>query len=77
MAFTGNCFRCGEPGHLVAECGELRPAPTKAEHLRRIAEYKQRFLNWIDGTGAIRWTPEEKKRAIEKENSMWEKETAK
>jgi hypothetical protein len=77
MPFTGNCFRCGEPGHVAAECGEQRPASSRAEHLARIAAYQQRFQNWLDGTGSIRWTPEEKKRCIEMENRMWEKETAK
>ena len=76
MAFLGNCFRCGEPGHVAAFCDELRPASSKAEHLARLAAYQQRFQNWLDGTGAVRWTPGEKSRAIETENRMWEKEKA-
>jgi hypothetical protein len=73
----GNCFRCGKPGHYAAECDELRPPATKAEHLARLAAYQQRFQNWLDGTGTVRWTPEMKASAIQTENSLWEKEMAK
>jgi hypothetical protein len=77
MAFTGNCFHCGEPGHIAAECDELRPPQSKDDHLSRLAVYQQRFQNWLEGTGEVRWTPEQKTRAIEIENRMWEKVKAK
>ena len=77
MTFTGNCFRCGKPGHLIAQCDELRPAASLAEHLARLAAYQQRFQNWLEGAGHPRWTPEMKTRAIETENRMWDKEKTK
>ena len=77
MKFEGNCFRCGTPGHVAAECDELRPASSRAEHLARLATYQQRFENWLEGTGDVRWTPEQKRWAIETENKMKPRENAK
>ncbi len=77
--FPGNCFRCGGPGHLAAECPELRPAASRAEHEWRLKAYRQRFDNWIDGTPGVKWNPEQKTNAIRIENEMWkdrEKEAA-
>lgn len=71
------CYRCGIPGHIAADCAELRPAGSRAEHETRLARYRQRLQNWLDGTGNIRWTPEQKTRAIENENRMWDKVKAK
>lgn len=71
-----DCYRCGEFGHVAAMCPELQPPSSLAEHLARISTYQQRFQNWLDGTGKIRWTPGEKTRAIENENRMWEKARA-
>lgn len=76
MAFTGNCFRCGEIGHVAAFCDELRPAQNRQEHENRLKTYQQRFQNWLDGSPGMKWTPGEKTRAIEMENRMWEKERA-
>jgi hypothetical protein len=69
--FPGNCFRCGQLGHIASECDELRPAQTRAEHLARLAEYQQRFQNWLEGIPGVKWTPEEKTRAITEENRLW------
>lgn len=77
MPFNGNCYHCGEPGHLAAECHELRPAASRQEHESRLAAYQKRFQNWLDGSPGVKWTPEEKKRAIETENRMREKARAK
>jgi hypothetical protein len=78
MTFTGNCFRCGEPGHVAAFCDELRPARSRQEHEARLNAYKQRFMNWLTpGSTGVKWTREEKTRAIEMENRMYEKEKAK
>lgn len=64
--FPGNCFRCREPGHIAAECGELIPAASKAEHEARIARYVQR---WWDGD-ITAW---QKQQAIRTENEMWKR----
>jgi hypothetical protein len=71
------CFRCGIAGHIAAGCGELRTAASEAEHKSRLAIYRQRLQNWLDGTGEIRWTPEQKRHAIENENRTWGKVKAK
>lgn len=72
-----DCYRCGQFGHVAAMCHELRPASSEAEHRSRIAAYRQRFQNWLEGAGGIRWDPMQKTTAIEMENRMWEKEKAK
>jgi hypothetical protein len=73
---TLDCFRCGQRGHIAAECGELRPAASKAEHEARLARYWQRYQNWLDGMPGVKWTPEMKRHAIETETRMWKKEMA-
>ena len=70
------CFRCGITGHIAAECQELKPAASKAVHEARLRTYHRRYQDWLDGTGTIRWTPEQKRHAIETENRMWEKAKA-
>jgi hypothetical protein len=70
MPNYGQCYRCEKFGHLIADCPELQPAASKAEHERRIALYLQRLNNWLDGTGGVKWTPEQKTRAITTENAM-------
>jgi hypothetical protein len=57
------CFRCEKPGHVAANCDELIPAASKAEHDARIALYIRR---WTEG----KWTAREKQRAISEENKM-------
>ena len=74
--FPGDCYRCGEFGHVVADCPELRPPASKAEHFARLALYRQRLDNWLEGLPGIKWNPEMKKQAIETENRMWQKEMA-
>ncbi len=69
----GPCYRCGDLGHLIAACPEFRPPSSKAEHFTRLALYKQRLDNWLEGNPGIKWNPEMKKQAIEAENRMWEK----
>jgi hypothetical protein len=64
------CYRCSEPGHKVADCPELKPAATYAEHLDRIALYGQRHA-------AGTWTREEKEQAIIREIRMWKSHLAK
>lgn len=58
------CFRCQQPGHIAADCPELRPATSKAEHEGRIAAYIQPY--W-DG----HLTEWQKRKAIAEENKMW------
>ena len=65
MVNSGNCFRCGKPGHWAQNCPDGIPATTRAEHEGRIARIVER---WIDGD--IR-TAHEKRRLIEEENAMW------
>jgi hypothetical protein len=65
----GPCFRCDQWGHLQADCPELLPAKTYAEHLARIAEYGQRFASG-------KWLIWEKRKAIEAENKMWNAQAA-
>ena len=61
---TGNCFRCGEPGHWADHCPLAIPATTKAEHEARIARLVERFWNW-------EITAHEKQKLIREENAMW------
>ena len=61
---TGNCFRCGEPGHWAASCPLAIPATTRTEHETRIARIVER---WIAGE----MLTHEKRRLIEEENAMW------
>lgn len=59
------CYRCGEYGHFVPDCPELKPATTRHEHESRIAAYVER---WING----QWAQHQKREAITTENKMWE-----
>lgn len=77
MTAPVDCFRCGTFGHVAADCPELRPAASPAEHHARLATYQQRFQNWLDGSPGVKWTPREKSHAIQNENRMWEKAKAK
>lgn len=61
---SGDCFRCGIPGHWADSCPELIPAATEREHEGRIAKYIDR---WADRL----MTTEEKRVAISLENQMW------
>lgn len=69
MAFTGNCFRCEMPGHVAADCAELKPAQDRKDHDDRIKRYVERWTN-----GEI--TLQQKRKFIEMENRMWQKELA-
>lgn len=67
MQFPGNCWRCEEPGHVAAECDQVRPAATRKEHEARIARLVER---WHAG----RITTSQKRAWIEMENRLWEKQ---
>ena len=58
------CFRCEQPGHIAAECDEMKPAASRAEHEARIARYVTR---WQDG-GITEW---QKRKWIAAENHMY------
>jgi hypothetical protein len=58
------CFRCLSRGHIAADCGELKPATSKAEHEARIARYVTR---WTDGD-ITEW---QKREYIRQENKLW------
>jgi hypothetical protein len=73
---ASGCFRCGG-AHWVDHCPELQPPGSREEHFRRLDLYLQRMWNWRDGTEGVKWTPEQKTRAISAENAMWKAETAK
>lgn len=64
MTTTGDCFRCGEPGHWAANCPMLVRAAEPAEHLARIGSF---VAKWIDG----QMSTEEKRIAIGQENMLW------
>ena len=59
-----DCFRCGQLGHIAADCDQLKPAATYSEHLARIDTIRMRFLEF-------EITPEQKRRLIEAENQLW------
>lgn len=59
-----NCYACGLPGHFAASCPLAVRAATWEEHLARIAESVQR---WVDGEISI----EDKQRMIAAENILW------
>jgi len=58
------CFRCEKLGHIAAECAELFPAATAAEHQARIARYVERWINH-------EITEYQKRAFITAENEMW------
>jgi hypothetical protein len=64
---SGNCFRCGEPGHWADRCPLAIPATTREEHEARIARILQRWHDW-ETTGM---TTRDKQRLIREENEMW------
>lgn len=68
---SGNCFRCGEPGHWADHCPLNYPATSRAEHLARIDRIVERWHDWRQ-TGM---TTRQKARLIEEENRMWKNET--
>ena len=61
---TGNCHRCGEPGHWAADCPLLVRASSFEEHMARIAAF-------IDRMAAGTLTKEQKRVAIGTENILW------
>ncbi len=63
LSNSGNCFRCGQPGHWVQNC-ELKPAATRAEHEERIRKFGDRYAE-------KELTQEEKRRLIKQENELW------
>jgi hypothetical protein len=60
----GPCFHCGLYGHVQADCDELKPAKTYAEHMERIRLYSERRESG-------QWDWEYKRTAISRENEMW------
>lgn len=64
------CFHCEEPGHWQNACPLLVPPADKAEHEARFAAVMERFF-------ARTITLAGKRRVIETENRMWQKEMVK
>jgi hypothetical protein len=62
-AFPGDCYRCGDYGHIALDCPLAAPAASRAEHEGRIAAYIRR---WQDGDITIH----QKRRWITEENAM-------
>ena len=60
---SGNCFKCGWPGHWVEHC-ELKRASTLAEHEERIRKLGDRYAE-------KEITQEEKRQLIKYENELW------
>ncbi len=65
LANSGNCFRCGEPGHWADHCGWLVPPKTRAQWMARIDRIVERWIS-----GEIR-TAREKQALIRAENELW------
>lgn len=69
-ASYAECFHCQTIGHWRDDCPLLIPAATRKQHDERIAEFVRRL-----GEGEI--GPVAKRRMIETENRMWNREKAK